>query len=153
MFRRWRAWCCRPSSGRANDAVMQVALSFLSCFQQGYPGRFSEKAGAFPVKARYSLLGKSHDLDSGVAKYDSQSSRITAIVEDERTEQSSRSGAASRPRLYETQGVASRQNPDRASDRLGDRDAGDDAEGYEEEAFLRARRRIPVRRGIIPKSR
>jgi cell division protein FtsQ len=95
----------------------------------------------FTGKARYSLLGESHDLDSGVAKYDSQSSRQTAIVPEAPEE--------AIEQFYRP--VASRETRARLSNQPRPFPVPvEDDEEREEEAFLRARRRVPIRRGIIP---
>jgi cell division protein FtsQ len=95
-------------------------------------------------------FGESHGLAQGVAKYDSQSSRTAAIDQDEAADEfyrpvASPKARASRPRPVEPAGNSTRVWPD-PTDR--------DADGREQQdAFLRARRRVPVRRGLLPQGR
>jgi cell division protein FtsQ len=84
-----------------------------------------------------------------VAKIDSQASRVTVFADDEPVEQFFRPAAASTPRAKAPQDISS----ERTGSRKPAGQAGDgDPEG-EEDGFLRARRRIPVRRGLIPTTR
>ena len=68
-----------------------------------------------------------------MAKIDSFTSRASALAEDQQLDQFYRPAAAPKPRS---------QRPP----------ASEDVETQEEEAFLRARRRVPVRKGILPKT-
>jgi cell division protein FtsQ len=85
---------------------------------------------------------------SGVAKIESHASRVTVYAGDEQDEpmgQFYRPTAPSPARAKTTQ--------ERSSERSAARkQAGGDGENREEESFLRARRRVPVRRGLIPSS-
>jgi cell division protein FtsQ len=71
-----------------------------------------------------------------VAKIDSHPSRATVFADDEPMEQFYRPTAASTARAKKPQ-----------------QEVASAAQGAEEDAFLRARRRVPVRRGLIPTSR
>jgi cell division protein FtsQ len=87
-----------------------------------------------------------------VAKIDSQASRVTAYADDEPEElrgQFYRPAAPSSSRSKMTQEGAS---PRSAARKLAEQ-AGGESEDREDDSFLRARRRVPVRRGIIPVSR
>jgi cell division protein FtsQ len=84
--------------------------------------------------SRYSEVGDSHDLDSGVAKIDSTTSRASALADDQPLDQ------------FYRPAVAPKQRPERPL-------PIDEQEAQEEEAFLRARRRVPVRKGILPRTR
>jgi cell division protein FtsQ len=84
--------------------------------------------------SRYSEVGDSHDLDSGVAKIDSTTSRASALAGDQPLDQ------------FYRPAVAPKQRPERPL-------LIDEQEAQEEEAFLRARRRVPVRKGILPRTR
>jgi cell division protein FtsQ len=86
---------------------------------------------------------------SGVAKIDSHASRVTVYAGDEPDEpmgQFYRPTAPSPARAKITQEISSERSAAR-------KQAGGDGEDREEDAFLRARRRVPVRRGLIPASR
>jgi cell division protein FtsQ len=88
---------------------------------------------------------------SGVAKIDSHASRVTVYAGDEPDEpmgQFYRPAAPSSARAKTTQESAS----ERSATRKPKEPAGD-SEDREDDAFLRARRRVPVRRGLIPASR
>jgi len=74
---------------------------------------------------------------SAVAKTEAQTSRGATLIDDERDEAFLRPASASRPRA----------DRDVAADRLAARVA--DSVG-EDDAFLRTRRRVPVRKGILP---
>ncbi len=89
---------------------------------------------ANPQEASYIEGGDSHDLDSGVAKIDGYTSRASALAEEQLSDQFYRPVSAPKPRPERPPPVEER-------------------EVQEEEAFLRARRRVPVRKGILPKSR
>jgi cell division protein FtsQ len=85
---------------------------------------------------------------SGVAKIDSQASRVTVYAGEEADEpmgQFYRPTAPSSARAKMTQESSSERSAAR-------KPASGDGEGREEDAFLRARRRVPVRRGLIPVS-
>jgi cell division protein FtsQ len=85
-----------------------------------------------------------------VAKIDSQASRATAYAEedqDELMEQFYRPAAPSSTRAQKTQETAS-ERPSRRP-----RKAASDEQDSDDDAFLRARRRVPVRRGLIPSTR
>jgi cell division protein FtsQ len=89
---------------------------------------------------------------SGVAKIDSHASRVTVYAGDEADEpmgQFYRPTAPSSVRAKMTQESASERS---AAGKLAEKASGED-EDREEDAFLRARRRVPVRRGLIPSSR
>ncbi len=89
---------------------------------------------------------------SGVAKIDSHASRVTVYAGEEADEpmgQFYRPTAPSPARAKITQETVSERS---AARRLADQASGD-GEDREEDAFLRARRRVPVRRGLIPTSR
>ncbi len=89
---------------------------------------------------------------SGVAKIDSHASRVTVYAGEEADEpmgQFYRPTAPSPARAKITQETVSERS---AARRLAEQ-AGSDGEDREEDAFLRARRRVPVRRGLIPTSR
>jgi cell division protein FtsQ len=89
---------------------------------------------------------------SGVAKIDSQASRVTVYAGDDADEpmgQFYRPTAPSPARAKMTQERAS----ERSTARRPAKPAGGDDDDREEDAFLRARRRVPVRRGIIPANR
>jgi cell division protein FtsQ len=78
-----------------------------------------------------------------VVKIDSQASRVTAFAVDEPVEQFLRPAAAS----------TARAKTPRDDRRLRPVEpAGDDSDS-EDDSFLRARRRVPVRRGLIPATR
>jgi cell division protein FtsQ len=86
-----------------------------------------------------------------VAKIDSQASRVTVFADDEPHEpigQFYRSASASQSRAKMPREISSERNGTRrpAEQASGDPDP-------EEDGFLRARRRVPVRRGLIPTSR
>jgi cell division protein FtsQ len=86
---------------------------------------------------------------SGVAKIDSHASRVTVYAGDEPDEpmgQFYRPTAPSPARAKITQESSSERSAAR-------KQAGGDGEDREEDVFLRARRRVPVRRGFIPASR
>jgi cell division protein FtsQ len=89
---------------------------------------------------------------SGVAKIDSHASRVTVYAGDEPDEpmgQFYRPTAPSSTRAKTTQESAS----ERSASRRPAEPASSDSEDREDDAFLRARRRVPVRRGLIPASR
>lgn len=71
-----------------------------------------------------------------MAKIDGYKNRGTTFVDDERDEAYLRPASSSRPRAER----------DFASDRVSSRTG----EGGEETAFLRSRRRVPVRKGVLP---
>jgi cell division protein FtsQ len=73
-----------------------------------------------------------------VAKTEAYTSRGTAFVDDERDEAFLRPASPSR----------SRADRDRAADRLAAKAA--EGIGEEDDAFLRTRRRVPVRKGVLP---
>jgi cell division protein FtsQ len=84
-----------------------------------------------------------------VAKNDTHASRVTAFADDEPMEQFYRPAAASTTRAK----IAQESIPERSgARRLAEHASGDDLD-REEDAFLRARRRVSVRRGLIPTSR
>jgi cell division protein FtsQ len=83
-----------------------------------------------------------------VAKNDIQASRATALAQDEAVEQFYRPVAVSKARAYASQ----EKEAPRSSARLAPQRLEDPGDDREEDAFLRARRRVPVRRGMIPKS-
>jgi cell division protein FtsQ len=86
-----------------------------------------------------------------VAKIDSQASRATVFVDDEpqeKTGQFYRAAASSPSRTKMPQDVS----PERSGARRLANKPSDDPDP-EEDGFLRARRRVPVRRGLIPASR
>jgi cell division protein FtsQ len=80
-----------------------------------------------------------------VVKIDSQVSRATVFADDEPAEQFFRPAPSSTPRVK--QDTARSGSRTRAGQAVG----GDP--DNEEDGFLRARRRVPVRRGLIPPSR
>jgi cell division protein FtsQ len=84
-----------------------------------------------------------------VVKIDSQVNRATVFADDEPAEQFFRPAATSAARPKITQDVS--------SERTGSRRPAKQAAGVdpdtEDDTFLRARRRIPVRRGLIPPTR
>jgi cell division protein FtsQ len=84
-----------------------------------------------------------------VAKHDSQSSRQTAIVQDEAMERFYRPVAPPESRARLPKQIDLRQNQPRPFP-AGVKDDGDEDV---EDAFFRARRRVPIRRGILPKSK
>jgi cell division protein FtsQ len=84
-----------------------------------------------------------------VAKNDTHVSRVTAFADDEPMEQFYRPAAASTARAKIAQESVSERTGAR---RLADQSSGEGLD-REEDAFLRARRRVPVRRGLIPTSR
>jgi cell division protein FtsQ len=87
-----------------------------------------------------------------VVKIDSHASRVAVYAGDEADEpmgQFYRPTAPSPTRAQKTQESAS----ERSAARKPAGKAGSDSEDREEDAFLRARRRVPVRRGLIPASR
>jgi cell division protein FtsQ len=84
-----------------------------------------------------------------VVKIDSQASRATVFADDEPVEQFFRPAASSAPRSKTQQDTTSERSGSRRSANQGLDDDLDAAE----DGFLRARRRIPVRRGLIPTSR
>src|ERR1700735_2877506 len=84
---------------------------------------------------------------SGVAKIDSHASRVTVYAGDEPDEpmgQFYRPTAPSSARAKTTQESAS----ERSASRRPAEPASSDSEDREDDAFLRARRRVPVRRGL-----
>jgi cell division protein FtsQ len=84
-----------------------------------------------------------------VAKIDSQASRATVFADDEPVEQFFRPAASSTPRSKTQQDTPS----ERSGSRRSANQALDDDLDTAEDGFLRARRRIPVRRGLIPTTR
>jgi cell division protein FtsQ len=82
-----------------------------------------------------------------VAKIDSQASRVTVFADDE-PEEFYRSAPSSPSRTKKAQDVS----PERSGTRRVAKQADVDSDP-EEDGFLRARRRVPVRRGLIPASR
>jgi cell division protein FtsQ len=84
-----------------------------------------------------------------VAKYDSESSRIAAIDQDEVAGEFYRPVASPKTRAPRLREVEPSGNPARVPRDIAEKNADD----REEDAFLRARRRVPVRRGLVPKSR
>jgi cell division protein FtsQ len=80
-----------------------------------------------------------------VAKIDSQASRATVFADDEPAEQFFRPAPSSTARVKQDTGRTGTRT--RAAQA-----AGDDLDN-EEDGFLRARRRVPVRRGLIPPTR
>jgi cell division protein FtsQ len=87
-----------------------------------------------------------------VAKIDSQANRVTVYAGEEPDElmgQFYRPTAPSPTRAQKTQESAS----ERSAPRKRAEQARGDGEDREEDAFLRARRRVPVRRGLIPATR
>jgi len=88
-----------------------------------------------------------------VAKIDSHASRVTVYADDEPDQlmgQFYRPTAPSSARAKMPQEMASERS---AARRPAAQAGGDSDEDREEDAFLRARRRVPVRRGLIPTSR
>jgi cell division protein FtsQ len=79
-----------------------------------------------------------------VAKIDSQASRTATFVEDDPDEQFFRPAAPSSPRSRAAQDVAPERRRKTAPPANGDSD---------DDSFLRARRRVPVRRGMVPVTR
>jgi cell division protein FtsQ len=87
----------------------------------------------------------------GVAKVDSHASRVTVYAGDEADEpmgQFYRPTAPSSARAKITQETTSERNAARKPVQ-----PADDGDDREEDGFLRARRRVPIRRGLIPASR
>jgi cell division protein FtsQ len=84
-----------------------------------------------------------------VAKIDSQASRATVFADDEPVEQFFRPAASSTPRSKTQQDTPS----ERSGSRRSANQALDDDLDTAEDGFLRARRRIPVRRGLITTTR
>ncbi len=84
-----------------------------------------------------------------MAKNDTQASRVTAFAGDEPMEQFYRPAAASTARAK----IAQESIPERGGARRLAEQASGEGLDREEDAFLRARRRVPVRRGVIPTSR
>jgi cell division protein FtsQ len=84
-----------------------------------------------------------------VAKIDSQASRATVFADDEPVEQFFRPAVSSTPRSKTQQDTPS----ERSGSRRSANQALDDDLDTAEDGFLRARRRIPVRRGLIPTTR
>ena len=80
-----------------------------------------------------------------MAKIDSQVSRATVFADDEPAEQFFRPAPSSTARVKQDTGRTGTRT--RAAQA-----AGDDLDN-EEDGFLRARRRVPVRRGLIPPTR
>jgi cell division protein FtsQ len=81
-----------------------------------------------------------------VAKIDSQANRVTVFADDE-PEEFYRSAPSSPSRTKKPQDVS----PERSGVRRAAKQADFDSDP-EEDGFLRARRRVPVRRGLIPAS-
>lgn len=79
--------------------------------------------------------GDSHDLAQGVAKIDGYTSRASALAEDESLDP-----------FYRPAGASSKLRPGRPLPL-------DEADADAGESFLRSRRRVPVRRGLLPKNR
>jgi cell division protein FtsQ len=84
-----------------------------------------------------------------VAKYEAQSSRQTAILQDEAMERFYRPAAPPETRARRLKEIDLRPNQSRP---FPDTVKDDDDEDHED-AFLRARRRVPIRSGLIPRSR
>jgi cell division protein FtsQ len=84
-----------------------------------------------------------------VAKIDSQANRVTVFADDEPVEQFFRPAATSPARAKTTQDVS----PERTGSRRPAKQPADADPDTEDDTFLRARRRIPVRRGLIPPTR
>jgi cell division protein FtsQ len=84
-----------------------------------------------------------------VAKIDSQASRVTVFADDEPVEQFFRPAATSTARAKIPQDIS----PERSASRRPASPVGGGDPDSEEDGFLRARRRVPVRRGLIPVSR
>ncbi len=85
-----------------------------------------------------------------MAKIDSQASRATAYAEEDQDESLGefyRPAAPTSTRAQKTQETASGRTSRRPKKLAGDEEDRDD------DAFLRARRRVPVRRGLIPSTR
>jgi cell division protein FtsQ len=83
-----------------------------------------------------------------VAKIDSQASRVTAYADDEPDEPMGQFYRPTAPSAARAKIPQEQRNPARG---LAD-PANSAGENREEDAFLRARRRVPVRRGLIPTS-
>ncbi len=119
-------------------------------FSTGIPCDYSAHLPAeFMREARYSFAWRISRPNSGVAKIDLFSTGTAAIEQDEATEQIYRQAASSkarssRRREFDPSGEEPRFAPEAVESGPEDR---------EQDAFLRARRRVPVRRGILPKTR
>jgi cell division protein FtsQ len=75
----------------------------------------------------------------------------TAIEQDERTDQFYRPAAPSKPHALRPREMNAGRNAPRA--RPDSPEPAEAEEGREQEPFLRSRRRVPIRRGIVPKTR
>jgi cell division protein FtsQ len=84
---------------------------------------------------------------SAVAKIDSQASRAAMFADDDRSEEFFRPESAPAPRAKAAQDVSSERRRKPAQPAAGG------ASSTEDDGFLRARRRVPVRRGLIPATR
>jgi cell division protein FtsQ len=84
-----------------------------------------------------------------VVKIDSQVNRATVFADDEQGDEFFRPAATSAARAKITQDVS----PERTGSRRPAKKAANADPDTEDDTFLRARRRIPVRRGLIPPTR